>query len=78
MTTIKKIGKEYYIVRSTKIREPKAWFRGGAKGKGYSGGTINLGCVYIPFEFVGKKLRIKVEVIEDITKEKDFLRGEEV
>jgi len=75
MATIKKIGKKYYIVRDSRKKQVKAWWRGASTSKGKVGANIKVGYVYVPKELTTKKLRIKVEIIEDITKEKEFLLG---
>ena len=72
MATIKKIGGKFYIIKRAKTKHPLAWWRGNVDCNGLA---IKVGIVYVPKELEGKKLRLNVEVIEDITKEKEFLRG---
>jgi len=77
MTFIKKIGNgDYYIHRAkgsamgrkTDITKMSNTFlikaKGSSSGNSYCGG-VTLGSLILPQEFVGKRLRFKVEVEDD-------------
>ena len=75
MAAIKKIRGEYFIFRDTQTKHPKVWWRGASTSRGKVGANMKIGYVYVPDELAGEKLRLKVEIIQDITKEKEFLKG---
>lgn len=67
MTAVKKIGGDYYLVRSNSRRigyyNFYNWFPVRAvKDKG--GAIYSTECISVPDELVGKRVRLKVEVVE--------------
>jgi len=61
MTRVKKIGNAYYLTKRTGWKNI-FYVRAGE----WKGGYISVsGIIRIPAEFVGKKVRFRMEVIED-------------
>ena len=55
----------YYVTRGYKHKNPKKnWFFIKSK-EGYPGGFISLHNIVFPKEFLGKRIRLKVEIIDD-------------
>jgi len=57
------IVKNKYVTRNTHIT-PRNWWLVKYDAHG-CGGRIELGCLCLPMQYVGKRIRLKVEVIED-------------
>ena len=61
MTTVKKFGKGSYYI--TKSHSNNIDFRACACGNTTQ--SINLGKIHVPKEMFGKKVRFKVEIMEE-------------
>jgi len=63
MATIRKhSGGDYYLSKKTSCKVEREWWL--VKFGTYSG-CVTVGTITFPGKFVGKKVRFKVEVIED-------------
>ena len=73
---VERIGQEYFITRTrtrnTKNQTSRDWFliKSNYEGRAYEKGYLNLKYITFPEELIGKRIRIKIEVIKD---EKEYV-----